>query len=113
MISLPVPVSPWMRTVVPAGAASSTCARVRRKTGLSPMISSKLNSERISSSRYSFSTELVFERVDLLEGQGIFEGDGDLHADLLHQFNIGGRKRIGIAAGEIDGAERAAVRRQW
>ena len=54
--SLPVPVSPRSSTVVPAGAASSTCPSARFNAALSPIISSKLNSLRISSSRYNFST---------------------------------------------------------
>ncbi len=32
-----------------------------------------------------------------------------MYADLLHQFNIGRRECIGIAAGEIDGAEGAPI----
>ena len=36
-----------------------------------------------------FDGELVLERIDLLEGEGIFEGDGDLRGDLLEQLDIG------------------------
>src|SRR5439155_10328168 len=48
---LPVPVSPWINTVESVGATTSTCLSTRLSAALSPMISSKLCSVRISSSR--------------------------------------------------------------
>ena len=49
--SLPVPVSPRIRTVEVVGATVSTWRRMRFNTGCSPMIDSKLYSVRISLSR--------------------------------------------------------------
>ena len=62
--SLPVPVSPRMRTVESVGATVSTCLRTRRSAALSPTISPKLCSVRTSSSRYDLLLgELVLERL--------------------------------------------------
>src|SRR5579883_1573643 len=59
-----------------------------------------------------FDGEFVFERVDFLEGQSVFEGDGDLRGDLLNELHVLGGKGVGIAAGKIDGAKGAAMRDQ-
>jgi len=59
-----------------------------------------------------FDGELVLEAIDFLEGQGVLEGDGDLSGDLLEEFHIESGESVGIAAGEIDGAESAGVRGQ-
>ena len=56
-----------------------------------------------------FFGELVFQRVDFLEGQRVFDGDGDLRGDLLDQFDILCAENIGAAAGEVERAERAAA----
>jgi hypothetical protein len=56
-----------------------------------------------------FFGELVFQRVDFLEGQGVFDGDGDLRGDLQEEFNVFRSKGIEASAGEIEGAEGAAL----
>src|SRR3989441_11889908 len=56
-----------------------------------------------------FFGQLVFKRVDLLEGQRILDGDGDLRSDLLEQFDVLGRKSLRAASGEIERADDAAV----
>src|SRR5271166_4408768 len=56
-----------------------------------------------------FDGEFVLQRIDFLEGEGIFERDGHLRGDLLEQLDIGSGKSFLVAAGEIDGAEGAAV----
>ena len=50
MSSFPVPVSPWIRTPESVGATISTCRSARCRAPLLPTISSKFNSQRISSS---------------------------------------------------------------
>ena len=55
MSSLPVPLSPLMKTVESVGATVSTSRSTRLRAALSPTISSKSYSVRISSSRYSLS----------------------------------------------------------
>src|SRR5208283_4050017 len=47
--------------------------------------------------------------VNFLESQGVFEGDGHLHGDLLHKLNVRRCEGFGIAAGKIDGAESTPV----
>src|SRR6266581_4045926 len=42
--SLPVPVSPWIRTVESVGATRSTCSSTTSRVGLLPMIRSNLRS---------------------------------------------------------------------
>ena len=56
-----------------------------------------------------FDGEFVFEAIDLLEGESVFERDGNLTADLLKELDIESGERIRIAAGKIDGAEGALV----
>ena len=51
--SLPVPVSPWINTVLSVSATCSSCPRACSSRSDSPMISSKLCRDLISSTRYS------------------------------------------------------------
>ena len=55
-----------------------------------------------------FLGELVFQRVDFFEGQGVFDGDGDLRGDLLHQLDILCAENIHAAAREVQSAKSAA-----
>src|ERR1700751_5234793 len=49
MSSLPVPVSPWIRTVESVGATRSTCSSTDSKAELLPMICSNLRSSETRS----------------------------------------------------------------
>src|SRR5262249_3940477 len=48
-----------------------------------------------------FLGESVLEGVDFLEGQCVFDGDGDLAADLLQEFDVLLPKGIDAPAGEV------------
>src|SRR2546425_2133685 len=56
-----------------------------------------------------FFGELVFQGLDFLEGQRVFNGDGDLRGDGLKQFDVLLGERIEPSAGEIECAESVAV----
>jgi len=56
-----------------------------------------------------FLGEFVFQRIDLFEGQRVFDGDRDLRGDLLDQLNILITENIQAAAREIQRAEGAAA----
>src|SRR5207253_10608661 len=56
-----------------------------------------------------FLGQLVFQSVDFLECQGVFDGDGDLRADLPKQLDVLWGESIVAAAGQIERAEGAAV----
>src|SRR5215469_14505245 len=107
--SLPVPVSPSSSTVVAAGAASSTWPRARLSAALSPTISSKLISLRISSEVELFDRQLVLQRVDFLERECVFDGDGDLRADWLKQFHVRWSKSVEAAAGKVQSPKGAVA----
>ena len=59
-----------------------------------------------------FFGELGLERVDLFEGERVFDGDGDLRGDLLDELDVGGSENVDAAAGEIERAEGAAAIRK-
>ena len=96
--------------MVAAGAASSTWARARRSDGAfaDNFVEAEFRANFFLEIEF-FDGEFVFERVDFLEGQGIFEGNSHLRGDLAKQLDIGSGKILQIAAGKIDGAERAAM----
>ncbi len=73
--------------------------------------------EIVGAANFFFEIELFFgefglERVDFFEGDGVFDGDGDLRGDLLDEFDVGGSETVGAAAGEIERAESAAAIRE-
>ena len=89
MSSLPVPVSPLMRTVESVGATVSTCCNTNRRFGLVPTISSKSCSARISSSRYDFcSLTRSALSEELAMFQRVLHADGDLLCDLPEEVEI-------------------------
>ena len=65
--------------------------------GLSPIISSKLNSRADFFFEIKlFDGEFVLEGVNFLEGQCIFQRDGHLRRNLLEQFHIRSGKGLGL-----------------
>ena len=96
--------------MVLAGAASSTWAERSTQDGAfaDDFVEAEFGADFFLEIKF-FDGELVFERVDFLESEGIFDGDGDLRSDLAKQFDVGRGKILQITAGEIDGAKGAAV----
>jgi hypothetical protein len=56
-----------------------------------------------------FLGKLVLQGVNLFEGQGVFDSDGDLSGDLLEQLDILRRESVLAAAGEIERSKSAAM----
>src|SRR5580704_17888546 len=55
--SLPVPVSPWIKTVESVGATRSTCSSTDSRAGLLPIICSNLRSQSLQLSLWKAPTE--------------------------------------------------------
>jgi len=52
-----------------------------------------------------FFGKFIFQRFDFLEGQGVFDGDGDLTGDLLEKLDILRGEGVDAAAGDIERAK--------
>src|SRR5229473_6374212 len=102
--SLPVPVSPKIRTVETVGATFSTCARTRRSGAEEPTISSNMEDRTMSSRNAMFSlrTLALFQSTGCAycHTPTLYTGDSaiaalrkkpvHLHSDLLvHQMGPG------------------------
>ena len=89
MSSLPVPVSPRMSTVEPVGATVSTCLRTRRRAALSPddILEVVLGASLLLQVGLLLG-ELVLQRRDLLEGQGVLDGHGHLVGNELQEAHV-------------------------
>src|SRR5580704_3269163 len=49
-----------------------------------------------------FFGEFGLERIDFLEGDGVFDGNGDLRGDLLDEFNLASRSTDGFTPADIE-----------
>ncbi len=56
-----------------------------------------------------FNGEAVLERIDFLEGQSVFDGDGNLCGDAIEEFGVIFGERVEAAAGEIECPESATL----
>src|SRR5207249_3960774 len=59
-----------------------------------------------------FFGKFVFQGLDFLEGESVFNGDGDLGGDRLEELDVFWSERIDLAAREIERAESMAVMNQ-
>ena len=109
IISLPVPVSPRIKTVASVGATVSTARSTPLSEELSPMMPPKSWSRRISASQVLFLFgEMVVEAHDFLIRQRVFHRNRHLGRDLFQQLEFLHRKGVRIDARQIERAKRAA-----
>src|SRR5215831_8261979 len=92
--SFPVPVSPRSRIVESVGATVCICSNTFFKAGLSPIISSKLCSMRISSEVEFLLAEFAHPVNDLPIRERVFHPDGYLIGDMLQQLRVLLRKGL-------------------
>ena len=60
-----------------------------------------------------FALDALAQGVDLFEGEGVFDGDGDVPGDVLHEFAVLGGIRIDAARSEHHAAQLLAHGREW
>ena len=111
--SLPVPVSPQIRTVESVGATVAHLIEqsLQRGTFADDLLKVVFGANFVFQVKL-FLGELVFEIGDLLEGQGIFDGDGDLRGDLAQQVYVLLAERGIAQAGDVQRAQNTLARDQ-
>ncbi len=73
---------------MPAGATSSTWANARFNAGLctDDFLKIEFTANFFLKIKFFF-RKLVFQLIDIFEGQSVFDRDGDLRGDLLEQLD--------------------------
>src|SRR5579883_1099219 len=97
--SLPVPVSPRIRTVASVGATVSTCFKMRFSAELSPTISSKLFRLEFVLEVEFFLRQLILRLGNAAKSQSIVYRNRHLIRQLNKQVHVaGGECTLGFAA---------------